>query len=710
LAAPIEVEETIKIASPDPTFDTFPVRLAVEGDTIIATGVRYDYPYERHDAFLFQRQSNGTWKYVKTLASTTCDSGEGGEDTCLASVGIRNGVAVVSADKIHVFERQSDGSWVEALSDNFSGPGEAAVGTGVVLTSQLEGCVFSAEATRKNSTGTWTQIMSFPGFDMSGCDDWGISGEAIGISAGNRVITTDTWGTGVVNIYEPSGTTWTHTASLVSPINSYFGGSVGIDDSRALVTGSYEAPIHVFNRDSGAWGHAVDISAADSIRTGSPGVLKVRDLIVAGLAGDPHRGGSVAVYQQTSTNRYQQVARLVASDSTEQQQYLGWGDVDAYVTGSTARIVAGGIGGLYVFDLTKWGTTPAPLQENFEQGAASRWTPMAGSTFSVVTAGGSKVYRQTAITGDAGSFMTGIDWKNEAIEADIKPTAFDGTDRWVGLAVRRTDAANYYYATLRKSNAVDIRRIKNGAFVTLASVPLQVVLNRNYRVRFEAIGTLLRVYVDGRLALQVHDTALTHGHAGVRMYKARADFDDVIVSQNPQLTLMEQKGTPYIVDYQWNFASGNWKADYSTGYPRFVQQNTSGDAQAISLVNADDQIVQTRVTLNSFGAGSGSRWFGVMARYVDAKNYYYVTVRRDNTISLRRLVNGTIQQLDTAPFTVSAGSAYNLRLEAVGSALRAYVNGNLLLEASDTTHKSGRYGLVTYGAKATYQDFTAWEP
>jgi hypothetical protein len=201
LAAPIEVEETIKIASPDPTFDNFPVRLAVEGDTIIATGVRYDDPYERHDAFLFQRQSNGAWKYVKTLASTMCDSGEVGEDTCLASVGIRNGVAVVSADKVHVFERQSNGSWVEALSDNFSGPGEAAVGTGVVLTSQIEGCVFSAEATRKNSAGTWTQVMSFPGFDMSGCDDWGISGEAIGISAGNRVITTDTWDTGVVNIY-----------------------------------------------------------------------------------------------------------------------------------------------------------------------------------------------------------------------------------------------------------------------------------------------------------------------------------------------------------------------------------------------------------------------------------------------------------------------------------------------------------------------------
>jgi hypothetical protein len=73
------------------------------------------------------------------------------------------------------------------------------------------------------------------------------------------------------------------------------------------------------------------------------------------------------------------------------------------------------------------------------------------------------------------------------------------------------------------------------------------------------------------------------------MYTARADFDDVIVNQNPQLTLMEQQGTPYIVDHQWNFALGNWGSDYSTGYPRFVQQNTSVDAQAVSLFSADNQ-------------------------------------------------------------------------------------------------------------------------
>jgi hypothetical protein len=718
LAAPIVVEETTRIPSPDPTMDVFPLRLAVEGDTIIATGVKYVdeqvdettvREWENHYAFLFQRQSNGTWQYVTTLASTRCDSGEVGEDTCLASVAIRNGVAVVSADKVHVFERNSAGSWVESSSDNFSGPGEAAVGTGVVLTSQIEACNFNAEAMRKNAAGTWTTVMTFPGFDMPGCDDWGIEGEDVDISLGNRVITTDTWGDTGVNIYEPTGSTWTHTANLVFPVNSYFGGAVAIDDARALVNGSFEAPIHVFNRGTGAWGHTLDISTPDSIRTGSPGVLKVRDLVIAGFAGDPHRGGSVAVYQETSPQKYQQVARLVASDSAGQQRYLGWGDVDAYVTGSTARIIAGSNSGVYVFDLTKWGTTVAPMQENFEAGAA-HWTPMAGSTFSVVTSGESKVYRQSNVAGDAGSFVTGIDWTNQAIEADVKPTAFNGTNRWVGLAARRTDASNYYYAALYQSNALTLKRMQNGAFTTLATVSLPVVLNRTYRLRLEAIGTLLRVYVDGRLALEAHDTALKHGHAGVRMYRAAADFDNVIVSQNPHLTLLDEHNNPYVIEYHWSFGPGSWSVDYSSGNPLIRQQNPSGDARAVTLVNANDQIVQTRATLNSFASGTGTRWFGLMARYVDEKNYYYVTLRRDNTISLRKMVNGTITILDTAPFTVTPGSAYNLRLEAIGSSLRAYVNGTLRVEASDSTHKSGRYGPVMFSAAATYEDFTAWEP
>ena len=93
-----------------------------------------------------------------------------------------------------------------------------------------------------------------------------------------------------------------------------------------------------------------------------------------------------------------------------------------------------------------------------------------------------------------------------------------------------------------------------------------------------------------------------------------------------------------------------------------------------------------------------------------SQNYYYVTVRNDNTVSLRKLVNGQIVVLDTAPLTVSLGTWYTLRLEAVGSALRTYVNGRLLLEANDSTHSEGSYGLATFRTSAQFDDFIATQP
>jgi hypothetical protein len=710
-AGPLVFEESARITSPDPAFD-FPLRVAVEGDTIIATGRKFDGPIETHVAFLFRRQSNGEWTYIRSLAEGGCDSGEGAEDTCNASVAIRNGLALVTAGTVHVFRRLSDGTWVEEPSEGSIGPGDAAVGTGAVLASESNGCAWTSYAYRQNSAGVWTSVATMPGLALP-CDPWGLFGHDVDMSAGNRVILGTTMYDDEVDIYEPSGTTWAHTATLTNPVSAdLFGEAVAIDDSRAFVSGMFDAPIHVYTRDSGTWTHAGAIAPPDSQRHSPPIALNVRDLVVASFGGDPHRNGSIGVFQQTSPGEFEQVARLVASDSTTQPLYLGSYDVDIDLNGSSARVVAASRNGLYVFDLDGWGTTPPPAQETFETGNAGNWTPMAGSSFSVVPSGISQVYRQSSVLGDAGAFVTGIDWKDQAIEADLTPTAFEGTNRWVGLAVRRTDANNYYYLALRQSNVLELKRIVDGTFVTLVAKPIPVALNRTYRLRLEAIGTLVRAYVDGALVAEVHDTALTHGHAGVRMYKARADFDNVILSHDPHLTLFDMeedsfRGSP------WSFGLGNWVGvqNPSQGNAYEVQQHdTNGDARAVIRVSANNQIVQARVTPNSFASGTGSRWFGVLARYTDDENYYYVTVRSDNTISLRKLVDGAIHVLDTAPLTVSTGTSYDLRLEAVESALRVYVNGNLLLEADDTSHPSGKYGMVTYKAAATYRKVRVWEP
>jgi hypothetical protein len=711
-AAPLIFEETAKISPPDPAFTFPPLHVAVEGDAVIAIWRRTEWtlePYE-HDrshyaAFLFQRQSNGNWAYVRTLAQQDCDEGELAEDTCPMSVAIRNGVAAVSGGGLHIFRRAVNGDWIAAPSDAFAGPGDVAVGSEAIVASAPVCIGLGVKAFRPNSAGVWSQALStIP--QNGGCDDWGLLGKDVDISVGNRLIGAFEW-PAAASIFEPTSTGWTEVATLSSPLNdSSFALSVAIDDTRAFVAGPREAPIHVFSRDGGTWTHSVDVVSPDSAMRWHPTSMKVRELLFASFLHDRDRGGSVSVFRANSSGRYDEVAKLF-STSTVENSPLGR-DMDAYASGSFARVVATGEGGVHVFDLNQVGKTPAPLQEDFEQGNSANWTPIAGSAFSVVTSAGSRVFRQSNTTGDAGAFFTNINWTNQAIEADVKPTAFDGANRWVGLVVRRTDASNYYYLTLRQSNVLELKRMVNGTFVTLASTPVSVVLNRNYRLRLEAVGTRLRAHVNGRLAVETVDRALKQGHAGVQMYRSRADFDNIVLSHNPHRTLLEHR-TVNIIEGLWNFPLGSWSPTYLNGH-RLVQQDTAGDARAITRIAADDQVVQVAATANSFAAGTGSRWFGVVARYVDANNFYYVTVRRDNTLSLRKLVNGTVQILDTAPLTVSAGTTYTLRLEAIGASLRAYVNGNVVLEATDSSHASGRYGLATYRTAATFDDFIAWEP
>jgi hypothetical protein len=83
---------------------------------------------------------------------------------------------------------------------------------------------------------------------------------------------------------------------------------------------------------------------------------------------------------------------------------------------------------------------------------------------------------------------------------------------------------------------------------------------------------------------------------------------------------------------------------------------------------------------------------------------------RSISAELRKLVNGTVTVLDTAQFNVSKLGTYALRPEAVGTSLRAYIDGNLVLEANDSSYAKGKYGLATYKTAATFDEFVAWEP
>jgi pectate lyase len=122
---------------------------------------------------------------------------------------------------------------------------------------------------------------------------------------------------------------------------------------------------------------------------------------------------------------------------------------------------------------------------------------------------------------------------DQVVEADLRPTQFSGTDRWVGLMARYRDDSNYHYVTLRSSGTLDLKKLVNGGIQTLVSVPFTVQTNVSYRVRLETIGTRVRVYVNGTVRAEATDASAAPAGSGVGLatYKATMDADNVLVTQ-----------------------------------------------------------------------------------------------------------------------------------------------------------------------------------
>jgi pectate lyase len=192
------------------------------------------------------------------------------------------------------------------------------------------------------------------------------------------------------------------------------------------------------------------------------------------------------------------------------------------------------------------------------------------------------------------------------------------------------------------------------------------------------------------------------------MFKTRADYDNVVVSPNPLTPLYSDDFEIRIAPY-WQRPAGLWDVVSDDGINDVYRQSSvAAGASSIIGVPTGDQIVEARAQAISFDGAD--RWFGIVSRYQDQQNYYYITLRNSNTILLRKLVNGVPTTLDSAPLTVATGTWYTLRLEAIGSSLRAYVNNQQLLEAEDTTFASGIYGFAMYKTASKFDDLRVFEP
>ncbi len=339
------------------------------------------------------------------------------------------------------------------------------------------------------------------------------------------------------------------------------------------------------------------------------------------------------------------------------------------------------------------------------------WQQSPGSVFTVTRVNNNGVWRQASTSGAALAWLTTNRRTTQSIQSEITLRAISGTDRWVGLATRRTDDANYYYVTLRTSGRIELKRLHGGVITTLASAPATLAIGAKVRLRLESIGGTHRVYLNDQQVLTAIDFRMKQGSVGILTNRAAADYDNIIAGPAPLATIYSDDFAAATSD-AWTTTDGNWQR--TEGLIR--QSHTTGYARLTVGARTDDQVVQVRVRPTSFT--EPDNWVGVLLRYQDVRNHTYLSLRGRGVVSLWRRTNGTIQQLATRSIPVTTGVWYTLRVETVAGETRVFVNdvwqfsttADLGPTDPNVQVPRGTVGIITQKSAADFDDFLAYQP
>lgn len=157
--------------------------------------------------------------------------------------------------------------------------------------------------------------------------------------------------------------------------------------------------------------------------------------------------------------------------------------------------------------------------------------------------------------------------------------------------------------------------------------------------------------------------------------------------------------------------------DYTNGVYRMWVNSDNTDIWANPGLNFQDVRVEVKATKT---AGPDDNDFGVICRYQDVENFYFMIVSSDGYYGIGAVEAGEQYLIGTEElFTseeINQGDASNdIRGDCVGDKLTLYVNGTQLHRVQDSTFASGDVGLIagsfdTAGVDIEFDDFKVLKP
>jgi pectate lyase len=169
------------------------------------------------------------------------------------------------------------------------------------------------------------------------------------------------------------------------------------------------------------------------------------------------------------------------------------------------------------------------FSDDFNDGNASGWSK-SGGTWTVVT-DGSPAYRQENTGSElARAFSGQTSWTDYQLQARVKPLAFNGANRLVGIALRSESSTRMYRLALVNSGRAELQAVNGSSITVIGSAALGVSTGSWYTLRIDAAGSSIRGFVNGTQVGAGTNTAYDSGRIALVTAYASAVFDDVSVN------------------------------------------------------------------------------------------------------------------------------------------------------------------------------------
>lgn len=146
----------------------------------------------------------------------------------------------------------------------------------------------------------------------------------------------------------------------------------------------------------------------------------------------------------------------------------------------------------------------------------------------------------------------------------------------------------------------------------------------------------------------------------------------------------------------WDRSSGDTG---TTDYLEDEYQILVNETDYYLWANPNKTFTDTRIEVDLRAVEDKGGDMGVICRYSDEQNFYFVRITSDGYYGISKMVNGQESLLGNDQLIPSdkirTGTATNhLRVDCVGDRLSLYVNGEIVADVTDTDLTSGDVGLI----------------